>query len=80
MSDPPLNGRVVESGMYLRLPCIQRNMGHNHQEVLACERDPHNVEERYAVRILNIHCRKYLMCFIFVVAQAYEKLLTLKIS
>ena len=25
------NGRVVESGIYLRLPCTQRDMEHNHQ-------------------------------------------------
>ena len=29
-SDKKLHG-VVESGMYLRLPCTQRDMGHNHQ-------------------------------------------------
>ena len=41
-------------------------------EVLVCERKPYNIEDCYAVRVLNIHCRKHFVCFIFIVAQAYK--------
>ena len=35
----------------------------------------------YSLLILNIRCRKYFVCFVFVVvAQAYENILTTKIS
>ena len=32
------------------------------------------------IHVLNICCRKYFVCFIFVVAQAYENILTTKMS
>ena len=50
------NGRVVESGMYLRLPCIQRDVGCNHHgSASVCVREPHNTEDLIMSRIATLY-------------------------